>query len=394
MDNQLTIPDTVRVGFQNRSDTYTAKLAFVVFRENKGKLRKENAWEGWRDKKIPAVDLPNEPTEGFVLNRDVGGARRSYGWNARIEKVRCFDPRNDGFEFEISIPNLLFILRECDCSKGKGLEGKFVYAWSGQELILLPTHCQEYKSSKEFTQLQTQGVKAKELIPGATYQTKKQKSLVYLGRFDVHNAKYVGPSWYWHRRDKLPPISKQYVFWDGKNFDFHETPKQLARLTSDAVVTNFAELTDAFAKSMYGSKVVALKTKSSKRRKKDGSFIVEDTPGTFLECSVDYNNDRTEIDYVSVDTRIKLKDGQLSIERVQFYSYPNDGLRKRFQQGGYGGYYYGRHDKSSDYGKWLEPNNARLYAVMESGSEFEYRDYGLVDPNMKEEDEDGEDENY
>jgi hypothetical protein len=33
-----------------------------------------------------------------------------------------------GFEFEISIPNLLYILQECTSTKGKGLDGEFVYA--------------------------------------------------------------------------------------------------------------------------------------------------------------------------------------------------------------------------------------------------------------------------
>jgi hypothetical protein len=35
-----------------------------------------------------------------------------------------------GFEFEISIPNLLYILQECNSTKG--LDGEFVYAWDGK----------------------------------------------------------------------------------------------------------------------------------------------------------------------------------------------------------------------------------------------------------------------
>jgi hypothetical protein len=110
VNNELTIPKTIKVGYQDRSDTYTGKLAYVVYTDTKGVLRKEKSWEGWRDKKIVPEDFDNVPISGFVLNRDVGGARRSYGWNARIEKVRVFDPRN--FEFEISVENLLFILQD------------------------------------------------------------------------------------------------------------------------------------------------------------------------------------------------------------------------------------------------------------------------------------------
>jgi hypothetical protein len=41
-----------------------------------------------------------------------------------------------GFEFEISIPNLLYILQECTSTKGKGLDGEFVYAWDGKDFSI------------------------------------------------------------------------------------------------------------------------------------------------------------------------------------------------------------------------------------------------------------------
>jgi hypothetical protein len=129
MDNQLFIPAKINVGLQGRDDTYTGKLGYVIYWDNKGKLRKEGSWESWRWKEGEEQSVYNEkteqhediicgpeyapqafentPTEGFVLNKDVGGARRSYGWDSRIEKVRVYDPRN--FEFEISIPNLLYL---------------------------------------------------------------------------------------------------------------------------------------------------------------------------------------------------------------------------------------------------------------------------------------------
>lgn len=126
-NEQLFIPEKICVGFQTREGTYTGKLAYVIYYDQKGVRRKEKSWESWRNKKLPPVDFTNEPIEGFVLNKGVGGARQSYGWNTRNEYIRVYDPRD--FEFEISVANLLFILRECDCSRGKGLEGKFVYAW-------------------------------------------------------------------------------------------------------------------------------------------------------------------------------------------------------------------------------------------------------------------------
>jgi uncharacterized protein (DUF2132 family) len=146
---KLFIPSKMKVGFQARKDTYTGQLAYVVYYDSKGVLRKEKSWEQWRDKKIDPVEFENTPMEGFVLNKGVGGARQSYGWNARNEYIRVYDPRN--FEFEISVENLLFILRECDCSRGKGLEGKFVYAFDRADLILLPVSSVDFQESQKFT---------------------------------------------------------------------------------------------------------------------------------------------------------------------------------------------------------------------------------------------------
>jgi hypothetical protein len=69
---KLNIPDTIKVGFQNRQGTYTGKLAYVVYKDKKGVLRKEKSWNGWKDDKIPAQEFENVPTDGFVLNKKVG----------------------------------------------------------------------------------------------------------------------------------------------------------------------------------------------------------------------------------------------------------------------------------------------------------------------------------
>ena len=46
---QLFIPEKIRVGYQIRPGTYTGKLAYVIYYDLKGILRKENSWEKWRD---------------------------------------------------------------------------------------------------------------------------------------------------------------------------------------------------------------------------------------------------------------------------------------------------------------------------------------------------------
>jgi hypothetical protein len=237
MKSQLLIPKKIKVGYVNRQDTYTKKLAYVIYYDTKGTLRKEKSWEGWRDKKITPDDFENLPTEGFVLNKKAGGY--SSGWNHRATYCRVFDPR--GFEFEISIPNLLFILQETNAFKGKGLEGEFVYAWEGKDLVLLPVSCEDYQKSNSFTKLQEGKVSTKELIPGATYKTKKQQNVIYMGKFP----------WYQSGYSKDVYVTNSYVFYNPsarEKFEKHSSLSHLSNMTSEIPVNNFSDLMEELTK--------------------------------------------------------------------------------------------------------------------------------------------------
>jgi len=167
MKSNIFIPEKINVGFQNRSDTYTKKLAYIIYYDQKGVLRKETSWNSWRDDKIENVIAKNVPTSGFVLNKKAGGY--DTGWNHRQTYCRVYDPR--GFEFEITIPNLLYILENTTSTKGKGLEGDFVYGWDGKDLILIPTDSPDYKELIEFNKLiySKNYIKTKDLIIGAIW---------------------------------------------------------------------------------------------------------------------------------------------------------------------------------------------------------------------------------
>ena len=156
------------MGFQTRNDTYTKKLAYVIYYDEKGKLRKEPSWNSWRDKKIDPKEFDNVPTEGFVLNKKVGGYAGDWG-NFRQAYVRVYDPR--GFEFEISVPNLLYILEHTSSIKGKGLEGEFVYGWEGTDLVLMPTCSPDYARLAELNQnrMELNTVIVQDLKIGAEY---------------------------------------------------------------------------------------------------------------------------------------------------------------------------------------------------------------------------------
>lgn len=186
MNTNIFIPSKINVGFQNREGTYTGKLAYVIYFDEKGKLRKEASWNNWRDKNIPNQIFDNEPTEGFVLNKKVGGY--SSGWNYRQTYTRVYDPR--GFEFEISVSNLLWILENCDCTRGKGLEGKFVYGWDKTDLVLVPVESPDYKEIQRKNEVVHNNlfIKAKDLVVGATYETLGGTQFVYMGKYDTYES--------------------------------------------------------------------------------------------------------------------------------------------------------------------------------------------------------------
>jgi hypothetical protein len=182
MKSNIFIPKQINVGFRNREDTYTKKLAYVIYFDNKGVLRKETSWNSWRDDEIDNIIYDNVPTEGFVLNKKVGDY--SNGWDHRQAYVRIYDSRD--FEFEITIENLLYILENTSAIKGKGLEGEFVYGWDGKDLILIPTSSPDYQEIQKFNDVlfENKKFKAKDLIIGATYKDKSMNEWIYMGRFD------------------------------------------------------------------------------------------------------------------------------------------------------------------------------------------------------------------
>src|SRR5512137_226613 len=160
MGNIFVAPK-IKVGFQKRSDTYTGQLAYIIYFDEKGKLRKEKSWDGWRDHKIAPQEFDNTPMDGFTLNKDVQRSREWFGSGRNM--IRIHDPR--GFEFEVTCENLIEILMHTDCLR-RGLVGQFVYAWVGPELVLLPTNSEEYQAAAKYTAGLGKKVSAKTLVPG------------------------------------------------------------------------------------------------------------------------------------------------------------------------------------------------------------------------------------
>lgn len=237
--SNIFIPNKIKVGYVKRCDTYTEKLAYVIYYDQKNVLRKEKSWEGWRDKKLTPNDFDNEPTSGFVLNKKAGGYNT--GWNNRQTYCRVYDPR--GFEFEITIPNLLYILENSNSIKGKGLEGEFVYGWDGTELLLVPVDSPDYKELTKYadTLFNATPIKGKELILGAKYMTAQNDTLIYLGRFDEYspnsNAKNKGKK-YWFLDKK----------WSDNVITMASITGKIVKLIDEIPVSNYANVMDKLMK--------------------------------------------------------------------------------------------------------------------------------------------------
>ncbi len=248
MNNKLFIPQKLKVGFQKRNDTYTKKLAYIIYYDEKGNLRKEISWEGWRDKKIPAQEIENKPHSGFVINKDVQRSSEWFGSGRNM--IRIYDDR--GMEFEITCDNLVFILMTTNCHK-RGLEGEFVYAWQGKELILLPTACEEYKTSIKFSSLKTEKISKKDLIPGCSYKSKDMEDFIYLGFFDCHFVRGEYSNGY---KSYLYSnyTEKQHAFINNKNkITFFKGLTKIASKISNSPVSNYAVLMDLFNNSKYSN---------------------------------------------------------------------------------------------------------------------------------------------
>lgn len=376
---QLFIPEKIKVGYNHRDDTYSKKLGFVIYYDNKGVLRKKTAWENWCDEKIPSDEFSNAPLDGFVLNKGVGGVRQSYGWNARNEYIRVFDPR--GFEIEISVANLLFILTQYDCSRGKGLEGKFVYAWDGKELVLLPVKSEDYKKSKEFTELQGKQVRAKDLIPGATYLTKKQNKLIFLGKLDYHFVVRQKNDYDYNISEYVATDSpdqsgvvKKFVFKDTEDeenkFIFLNEVKTLSVCLSDSVNPKYAKLLDEYNNSPNGSKAVSLVLRETVKTDNlygENHWFYEESDGVFVECYSEKEWSSTgtkKVTSIHTSWKHSIKNGVYSADVFtnRSYSPGYQPPQRRWQ--------HSRTDPVVNTIPWREPTNLTLFIVLEKGLEI------------------------
>ena len=367
-NNKLFIPKKIRVGYKYEEETYNGRLAYVIYFDLKGNICKEKSWLSWCQLKpvtefildskgrfvydensnrllkeiqpaLPVDDFENIPTSGFVLNKKAGGERHHFG--QRQIKCRVFDPR--GFEFEITMDNLLFILQETNTIKGKGLVGEFVYSWYNGDLILLPCDCNEYIESSDFTASKLLKISAKSLVPGYTYKTKSMEEVIYLGKFD-----YI----FYSRTNYKFNIKNEHVFYNIKNENFVPlNAPNLAKLIDNTVNLNYAELLE--------------KLQNSGKIK---PFTVEINP-----LSIELK-DYYDVDYYNRHINIPINKNEIYIDRGNNI-YSKIDLNCCLEEDKIT--WKEKHEKD-----WYKEQDKKFPVKVENYRYFIYNDYNIIDNNI------------
>jgi hypothetical protein len=264
MHDKLYIPKTITIGFRKRDDTFTGKLAYVIYTDHTGKLRKEASWNSWRDHKIATVTVDNAPQQGFTFNK---GVKRDGYWGSGRSVIRVWDPRD--FEFEISVDNLIGILMHADVSK-RDITEPCVFAWNGTELILLPTNSLEYQESTKHTEKQGKKFSAKELTAGFTYSLKEDRTtrVVYLGRFPRFTIDQVDEDgettrrgYFSRGRRQTLKSNKGHVFInvDSKMIVIKDPSKYIDEVVSEEVHPAFASFVDTYYSSAESQPIAGVR---------------------------------------------------------------------------------------------------------------------------------------
>lgn len=262
MAAKLFIPEKIKVGFQKRADTYTGQLAYIIYYDEKGILKKEASWQGWRDKSIPDLEILNTPQNGFIFNKNI--QRTGYHFGSGRSMMRVYDPRN--FEFEIDMDNLSCILMNTDISKSE-MNENCVFGWSGKDLVLIPINSQEYREAKAYTQIQKNSISTKELIKGFSYKKKKDDDIyIYLGFFEwfdtvaekVENNNRYTLSYYSYKQ-VMKSKGKKHIFYSKRKYysDYYYTLSSsvLGECVSEEVNEKYPELIINFENEMEKRKL-------------------------------------------------------------------------------------------------------------------------------------------
>ena len=202
MEKYINFPGKIIIGYHKRHDN--SNIAFITYYKNDGKIAKEKAFNGWRDKDKEPVIFDNTPVTGLKIVGFVGGdaySRDRLAW-AEIE-----DPR--GFSCQIKTENLLAMLKTDDYISDK-FQGQYIYGWDGVTLCVININDSIYQNSIQRDNIVQYD--PKDCTVGHYYKNKDGYDYVFLGRLTCLNYKNDK-----HPRDRdiedgYPVITTKYVF--------------------------------------------------------------------------------------------------------------------------------------------------------------------------------------
>ena len=182
-DTTVRIPDEHYVGVIVNRERDELPLAFMTPNgtDSAAKKRKESvdSWVSQNNRRggenLDPLVYKNTPMSGFRLGSTIRRLSR-YGGNV---KWRIEDPR--GFELEISSENFEDIYTECVIDRGDIL-AECIWARSGSENILLPTHTATYQAAIGATALAGKKIDLKSLKIGDYVTLQNGYKGRYLGR--------------------------------------------------------------------------------------------------------------------------------------------------------------------------------------------------------------------
>lgn len=185
---QLYIPKKLKIGFQEREDSFDGKLSFITYYDNNGKISNETRWNRWCDSGISNLEIDNIPFKNATLNKNISHAGYRYGTGRTA--IRIYDSR--GFEYEIDIDNFMGIAQEYSVVKGE-ISGEFVFAFANNKVILLPVDSEQYKDAIKTTLNRNEKVDESSLTPGDVYLNDKEEECIYIGCYNMNKsiAKYL-----------------------------------------------------------------------------------------------------------------------------------------------------------------------------------------------------------
>lgn len=297
MNTNLYIPTKIKVGFQERSDTFTGKLGFLTFYNESNILNKQKSWEKWCNKSFEPYEFDNTPSK-FIINKNI--TRTGY-YNSGRTLARIYD--NRGFEFEITMDNLLFILMHSDISK-RDIIQECVYAWDKNQLVLLPTNALEYQTAITFTQKKNLQISETDLVAGNVYVSRNEDKLyLYIGKYKLYKTT---ENYVYNIGQKYVGI--KHIFYDltTKNFK-HINFESLSSCVSEKY-ENFSTVLELFENSNYNNKIISLNTEKidvNISRKDYYNKLLENNCESMLNERCDYEM------YILGDNFFKILDKKL-----------------------------------------------------------------------------------